>query len=279
MIRFKNTRVMNWEGALRGMRNPKESWGKCDSIGLAHPCMNDFDMADIPLVFMGEEDHRLALQLATQGSDHGKFLRQIFVSVDIIASMSFFWDLDTYTVGVTKNSTSRMHKLGTRLLTEADFDWTNLEGETVDYTYRQNMLNDLNRLIKQYQECDDPKIRLNIWRRIYQDLPQSYIFLRTWTANYEVLRNIYFSREFHKQPEFAEFRRWIETLPYSELITTPRKTPAERKLEKELAEVKASNEKLETAINQVLDSIRGNSEGITNERYVQIYNTLSSSLT
>lgn len=228
MIRIENTRVMNFESAIHGMRNPLESWDKSDSIYLNTFCNDEgmkAEMYDSPLVNMGEADHKLALNLATAGSDHGKFMRQIFVSVDLTAPIYWWKEFDTYKVGTVANSTSTMHKITSRLLTPEDFSWDDDKGVTIDFTYRRNMLNDLNKLIVSYKECDDPVIKKRIWRRLIQDLPSSFNQTRTVTLNYEVLRNMYFARNNHKLVEWRILCKWIESLPYSELITTPRKSP------------------------------------------------------
>ena len=225
LIKVDRIGVYNIENAFHGLRNPLESWDKSDSeykMGLDYT--NHY--------IIGEEDMKLALKLIKAGSDHRKFLRQIFVSMDITAPMTWWWDMDTYKVSTVKNSTSRMHKLGNRLLTEKDFSWNEPTYnsklyKTVDElkiinilmnnvkNHRKETLRYLNELILLWQETKDK----NIWQIIIDDLLESYIFLATWTGNYEILRNIYHARKNHKQYEFRDFCKIIETLPYSELIT------------------------------------------------------------
>lgn len=216
MIKVENLEVLNFEGALRGMRNPLESWSKSDSY---------YDKETGKYV-VGPKDLELALKLTKSGSDHSKFLRQIFVSMDITAPMSWWWDFDTYKVATVRNSTSRMHKLGTRLLTEEDFSFDDEDGNIQITPYRKYIMEDLNRRIKEYQQLKaDGKMEeaTRMWRDIVFDSPQNYNFRSTWTGNYETMRNVYRARRNHKQREFRDFCKFIEEeFPYSELITTPR---------------------------------------------------------
>jgi hypothetical protein len=271
MIKFDNTTVMNFEGALRGMRNPLESWDKSDSKYCrditCEKCatMRGTKVEDEPEcpmqgideeIIIGENDRKLALNLTRAGSDHGKFMRQIFVSVDITAPLYWWKEFDTYKVGTVANSTSTMHKLGSRPLTPNDFSWDNEDGEEWHCTYRQNMLSDLNRLIENWKEARAElegipegmtgtrqivsKRVKNLWRRMIQDLPSSFNQTRTVTLNYQVLRTIYHSdRRNHKQVEWrVGFMDWIKSLPYSELITTPDYNKKADKLLQVLLEVK-----------------------------------------
>ena len=216
MIKIENLEVLNFEGALRGMRNPLESWSKSDSY---------YDKETGKYV-VGPKDLELALKLTKSGSDHSKFLRQIFVSMDITAPMSWWWDFDTYKVATVRNSTSRMHKLGTRLLTEEDFSFDDEDGNIQITPFRKYVMEDLNRRIKEYQQLKaDGKMEeaTRMWRDIVFDSPQNYNFRSTWTGNYETMRNVYRARRNHKQREFRDFCKCIEEeFPYSELITTPR---------------------------------------------------------
>ena len=216
MIKVENLEVLNFEGALRGMRNPLESWSKSDSYYDKETGKN----------VVGPKDLELALKLTKSGSDHSKFLRQIFVSMDITAPMSWWWDFDTYKVATVRNSTSRMHKLGTRLLTEEDFSFDDEDGNIQITPFRKYVMEDLNRRIKEYQQLKaDGKMEeaTRMWRDIVFDSPQNYNFRSTWTGNYETMRNIYRARKNHKQREFRDFCKFIEEkFPYSELITTPR---------------------------------------------------------
>ena len=216
MIKVENLEILNFEGALRGMRNPLESWDKSDSY---------YDK-DTGKYIIGPKDLALALKLTKAGSDHSKFLRQIFVSMDITAPMSWWWDFDTYKVATVRNSTSRMHKLGSRLLTFDDFSIDDEKGNINITPFRKYVLEDLNKRIKEYQKLkDEGKMEeaMALWREIVFDSPQSYNFKSTWTGNYEIMRNVYRARRNHKQREFRDFCKIIENeFPYSELITTPR---------------------------------------------------------
>ena len=214
MIKVENISVMNFDNAIRGMRNPLESWNQSDSYW-----SHDGSFT------IGEKDLEVALKLIKAGSDHSKFMRQIFVSMDITAPMSWWWDFDTYKVSTVKNSTSRMHKLGTRLLTFDDFSVDDEDGNINITPYREYVLNDLNRRIKEFQKLKetDAKSAKKLWREIVFDSPQNYNFLSTWTGSYENLRNVHHARKHHKQREFPDFCKVIEGLPYSELITVERR--------------------------------------------------------
>lgn len=248
MMLLKETRVMNFDGALRGMRNPLESWAKADSIF----AKEHGSFADPVLVKMGKNDLDLANRLALAGSDHGKFLRQIFVCVDITAPLYWWKDFDTYKVGTVANSTSTMHKLGSRGLVAEDFSWDEEEFDSLGHldvtdkatvtSEREFTLSWLNRRIRLWKTIQgavkdttdrEEQRRLRqyakrVWRRFIQDLPSSFNQTRTVTLNYENLRNIYQARKNHKLVEFHVLCKWIGELPYSELITTPRVTPKEK---------------------------------------------------
>ncbi len=207
MLHTEHIEVFNFRGAFRGMRNPKASWHLSDTI---------FDNASGALVTLGENDRKLALTLVTSGSDHRKFLRQILISMDIVAPDYWWKEMDTYKVGTVANSTSTMHKLTSRPLTPEDFSWDE------STPFRKELLAHLNDLIERFKaltknnEADQAKI---IWRQLIQDLPMSFHYTRTWTSNYENLRNIYHARSNHKLSEWHDFCRSLEKLPFSELIT------------------------------------------------------------
>lgn len=215
MLNIKNIEVFNFENALRGMRNPLESWGQSDSN---YTLTSDYILTkkNFPVYYkgyisIGEKDYDLALKLIMAGSDHSKFMRQIFITMDIIAPLYWWKEMDTYKVGTVSNSTSTMHKLGHRLLSTEDFSWDKIT------PYRDNTLHYLNKMITTWKQGGS-KDR-DLWREIIQDLPSSYNQLRTWSANYQILRNIYFARKSHKLKEWHKFCDFIESLPYSELIT------------------------------------------------------------
>ena len=199
MIEVTNINVFNFEGAMRGMRNPMGSWDKNDSTSDS----------------IGEADMKLAKKLVLAGTDHSKFMRQIFVSMDITAPIYWWKEMDTYKVGTVANSTSTMHKLTSKPIEESDFsfdsDWD------LDFNLgKKYIINVCENLRKKYIETKDKRY----WRALIQLLPESYNQTRTWTANYAILRNIYFARRNHKLQEWLDFCKMIESLPYGkELIT------------------------------------------------------------
>ncbi len=202
MIKLSSIKVMNFDNAIRGMRNPLNSWGKIDS----------YIDSDGNFV-MGENDLTLAKKLANAGSDDRKFLRQIFVSVDILAPLYWWKEFDTYKVGTVANSCSTMHKIHAKKFKLADFSWENLDASSTHIL--EVVIDVLNMNREKYLETKDKKY----WWNMIQLLPTSYEQLRTVTLNYEVLRNMYHARENHKLDEWRELCKQIETLPYSELIT------------------------------------------------------------
>lgn len=226
-IELKNTKVMNVDSAIKGMRNPLESWGKSDS-GWTMPVLKHIKSEFI----VGDKDFNLGLKLARAGSDHRKFMRQIFVSVDIEAPWYWWKEYATYKIGTVENSTSMMHKLGSRELTAEDFGWDKVT------EYRECYLSHINKLIRQYETLNNKiermvtknvdtnlirkerQIKKECWRELQQDMCGSFLYFRTATLNYEVLRNMYHSRKNHKLSEWHKFCDWIEELPYSQWITT-----------------------------------------------------------
>lgn len=213
MIKFENTDVVGWEHAIRGMRNPMNSWDKidsCYSIGKN----SDEVQNEKHLFVIGKSDFHLMEQLRNAGTDHRKFMRMITVYVDIIAPLYWWKEFDTYKVGTVANSCSTMHKIAAKRFDCDDFSHEHLMNSgnyilncTVD------MLNDYR---TRYLETKDKKY----WWQMIQLLPSSYNQKRTVMLNYEVLANIYSSRKDHKLDEWRiGFMDWIRTLPYSNLIT------------------------------------------------------------
>lgn len=212
-MNFTNTSVYNINNAINGMRNPLCSWKLSDSNG------NE----------IGEKDLNLAQNLIKAGPEHAKFLRQIFISVDIEAPRFWWNQLDTYKIGTAANSTSTMHTLTKQKISRSDFSFNanfnelvvsfgkSIDGEwefTVE-DYIEDIIDMCENLRQLYMKTGDKKY----WEALIQILPQSYIQTRTWTANYAVLRNIYFQRRNHKLKEWEEFCKWVERLPYAkELI-------------------------------------------------------------
>lgn len=210
MIKLENTDVSGWQAAIRGMRNPMNSWDKSDSgfkPVIEPPC------GDIALRYVvGENDYRLMKQLVQAGSDHSKFMRMINVTADVTAPLYWWKEADTYKVGTVRNSCSTMHKVTAKEFELDDFSHDHLfdNNNTLDY-----IVCALNAYRRNYLETNDK----NWWWQIIQILPSSYNQRATLQLNYTVLRNIYHSRKTHKLDEWHDFCHWIEGLPYSELIT------------------------------------------------------------
>lgn len=222
MIKFDNTQVLNFEGALRGMRNPLNSWDKSDSVFIPFGLCddeNDLELAEMchdkaPII--GKNDLNLAQRLIKGGSDHRKFMRQIFVSVDITAPLYWWKEFDTYKVGTVSNSCSTMHKIASKPIELSDFsiDDFYIEGEGIDLIdCFINVISDCENLRREYLETKDKKY----WRGLIQLLPTSYNQKRTITLNYETIYSIYRQRRNHKLSEWSiGFMEWIDTLPYAE---------------------------------------------------------------
>lgn len=218
MIKIERVNVFGWEAAIRGMRNPMNSWDKSDTI------------FDGDKWCMGENDLKLMKSLVQAGSDHRKFLRMINVTCDIVAPLYWWKEYDTYKVGTVANSCSTMHKIHAKEFTLDDFSHEHLtdkwsdENELIAYNGEYNnapqdvlefTIDALNLYRIRYIETNDIKY----WYDMIQILPTSYNQRRTVQLNYEVLHNMYHARKSHVLDEWVEFCEWIETLPYSELIT------------------------------------------------------------
>ena len=266
MIETDYYSITNFDNAIRGMRNPLESWdsmdsrfGMCfdddeytydrlvkvrnawmdyDSYGQLEDMELEIDKANWEIrakevedwlwessllekdgpyenrFYFGPKDLKLAQNLIRAGADESKFMRQIFVSVDITAPLYWWKEMDTYKVGTVANSTSTMHKLTSKPFTINDFSFDE------DWDFEYNLT--VSSILKTCENLRQKYIKTNnkrYWRALIQLLPESYNQTRTWTANYAVLRNIYFARRNHKLQEWRDFCSWIETLPYAkELI-------------------------------------------------------------
>ena len=205
MLKTENFQTYGWESAIRGMRNPMNSWEKSDSIFNAGFGSDSF--------ICGENDLDLMKRLRKGGPDDRKYLRQIFVSVDITAPLYWWKEMDQYKVGTVTNSCSTMHKITSKEFELEDFSCEHLDGYYQDVMF--SILDVLNLARNKYLKAKD-KI---YWWQIIQLLPSSYNQKRTWTANYEVLCNIYHARKNHKLDEWHTFCDAIENLPYTkELI-------------------------------------------------------------
>jgi hypothetical protein len=203
MIKLDKVNVMNFENAIRGARNPMNSWNKMDSY---YDENNNF--------VLGENDLSLTTRLRKAGTaDHRKYLRQIFVSVDILAPMYWWKEYDTYKVATVANSTSTMHKIHSKPFELDDFSYDHLGN--VELELFKTYVHSLETIRLQYIDTKDREL----WYALIQMLPSSYNQLRTCTFNYETLINMYKSRKNHKLDEWKEFCKWVETLPYAkELI-------------------------------------------------------------
>lgn len=204
MIRLERTSVMNFENAMRGARNPLNSWNRSDSY---YDGQGNY--------VLGENDLSLAIRLCKSGSDHRKFIRQIFVSVDITAPLYWWKEYDTYKIATVANSTSTMHKIHSKPFSMEDFSCDKMSEPTKQVM--GSLIEYLEKLRVNFVQTKDKAI----WNDIIQLLPSSYNQMRTCTLNYETLINIYYARKNHKLDEWHRFCDWIETLPYAkELITT-----------------------------------------------------------
>lgn len=199
MIKLERTSVMNLENAIRGARNPLSSWDRSDSF---YDGEGNF--------VLGEADLALARRLAVAGSDHRKYLRQVFVSVDITAPIYWWKEFDTYKVGTVANSTSTMHKIHSKPFSADDFSHDHLTEE--GRAALDAMISYLEFTRLAYVETKDKKY----WYDLIQLLPSGYNQMRTVTLNYENLINIYYARRNHKLDEWHTLCDWIKTLPYAE---------------------------------------------------------------
>lgn len=249
MLKIENTEVIGWEHAIRGMRNPKNSWvksdsGVCATHGPAHcaDCVyTDCHADDVEIgtkYILGPNDLNLMTTLRNAGTDHRKFMRMITVYLDITAPLYWWKEFDTYKVGTVANSCSTMHKIADKEFTLADFSCEHLDREPYHRNWIESVIVDeditsphkvwmtpfdvlrctiemLNAYRENYLETKDKQD----WWQMIQLLPSSYNQRRTVMLNYEVLANIYKSRRNHKLDEWHTLCDWIERLPYSELIT------------------------------------------------------------
>ena len=230
MLKIENPEVIGWEAAIRGMRNPKNSWEKSDSgvcatHGPAHctDCVyTDCHADDVEIgtnYIIGSNDLDLMTRLRNAGTDHRKFMRMITVYLDITAPFYWWKEFDTYKVGTVANSCSTMHKLTAKEFELDDFSHEHLIVASLNSLKRT--IEDLNACREAYlsDEIKDPEWKKEIWWQMIQLLPSSYNQKRTVMLNYEVLANIYKSRRNHKLDEWHTLCDWIESLPYSKLIT------------------------------------------------------------
>ena len=240
MLKIEKVEIAGLEAAIRGMRNPKNSWERSDSVFIT----SDGDHHDIcgnsgpwygsdgwEEVLIGENDLKLMTTLRNAGTDHRKFMRMITVYLDITAPLYWWKEFDTYKVGTVANSCSTMHKIADKEFAVDDFSHEHLDGVSRDMFIQNDydqpyffcsfedmlyiQVKALNRARNLYLDTKDKKY----WWQMIQLLPSSYNQRRTVMLNYEVLANIYKSRRNHKLTEWHTFCDWIESLPYSEIIT------------------------------------------------------------
>lgn len=221
MIRIENVEIHGWEAAIRGMRNPMNSWERSDS--------EFYDMADylerlfhkapgtsdpVPVFVIGPNDHDLMMRLAKAGPEHAKYRRMIVVWLDVTAPLYWWKEFDTYKVGTVSNSCSTMHKIHSKEFTIDDFSHDHLNNENWKHEL-ELIVNWMNNARQAYLDTESK----DHWWHMIQLLPSSYNQRRTIMLNYEVLSNMYHQRKNHKLDEWQNFCQWIKTLPYSEIIT------------------------------------------------------------
>ena len=231
-MKFENAEVWGFEHSFRGMRNPKNSWDRSDSGKLYwdgtwyHEELKNYFTEYGVNFYIGENDMKLAQTLIKAGNEHRKFMRQIFVSVDITAPLYWWKEFDTYKVGTVANSTSTMHKLATTPITldcfEVDDYDRNLsladnpkddDGLDNISTFEEDIIYVLENIRQKYLETKDKRY----WKELVRWLPESWLQKRTITMNYENVRNMYFQRRNHKLTEWSDsFIKWVESLPYAE---------------------------------------------------------------
>ena len=246
MIKIENVEIVGWEHAIRGMRNPKNSWDKSDSyeavdcgacgrLDREGSCKKEGrDCTGFECYAIGPNDHKLMMSLAKGGPVHAKYRRMITVYLDITAPLYWWKEFDTYKVGTVANSCSTMHKIHDKEFTIEDFSCEHLgvpcfaideNGERVPSIQNlwieslRRTIQDLNIARRFYNTTSEPGLKKQYWWQMIQLLPTSYNQKRTIMLNYEVLVGMYESRKDHKLDEWREFCKWIESLPYSELIT------------------------------------------------------------
>lgn len=230
MLKIEETEVVGWRAAIRGMRNPMNSWEKSDSFipcylkTKCHECEDNQKCAyyfedGLPYKkddFIGTNDIDLMTRLRNAGTDHRKFMRMITVYLDITAPLYWWKEFDTYKVGTVANSCSTMHKIAAKEFTLEDFSCEHLQNSWL--AHLKETIGLLNEARDAYNWCNTDA-KKEWWWQMIQLLPSSYNQKRTVMLNYEVLANMYKSRRNHKLDEWHTFCDWIEKLPYSELIT------------------------------------------------------------
>lgn len=232
-MKFEHANTYNWENAMRGLRHPMESYHKADTLWYEDTptneqyCFNqaiEIDSNNASFLGIGQKDMDLAQRMIKAGTPNDKFLRQIFVSIDITAPLFWWKEMDQYKVATVTNSTSTMHKLATTPITKECFEMDDYDGslkifdqepynidEYIDDMW-DSIISYCETLRKRYLETKNIKY----WKALIRILPESWLQTRTWTANYSVLRNIIHWRSTHRLSEWKQFVEFCKTLPYSE---------------------------------------------------------------
>lgn len=238
MLKIENTEVFGWDATIRGMRNPKNSWEKSDSKFVRDPDYGCFgacpcaELVDCDCCHVGPNDLKLMTTLRNAGTDHRKFMRMIIVYLDITAPLYWWKEFDTYKVGTVANSCSTMHKIADKEFTLEDFSHEHLCDDELALLEEVIARLNMNRIVfiakndkqvDRYAVMSDEcyaKYKKTLWWQMIQLLPSSYNQKRTVMLNYEVLANMYKSRRHHKLDEWHTLCDWIESLPYSKLISS-----------------------------------------------------------
>lgn len=239
MIKIENTEVFGFEAAIRGMRNPLNSWAKSDSIwkdGYDYKREENYST-----FYVGNNDLDLMQRLVSAGSDHSKFMRMIHVQCDVAAPLYWWKEYDTYKVGTVANSCSTMHKIHEKEFTLDDFSQEHLDGYSLDVL--ENIIVRLNDNRKHFVETNEK----DYWWQMIQLLPSSYNQKRTIDLNYAVLRNMH-TRKHHKLDEWREFCKWAESLPYSQLITSDNRSEVDEMEEKYHSQLRLVSQYHETLV-------------------------------
>lgn len=209
-MKFENTEVMNFSGAFRGMRNPMDSWDRSDSQWHVPYYADEHDTDPIDWFDkIGDKDIELAQKLIAAGPEHRKFLRQIFVSVDITGALFWWKEFDTYKVGTVANSCSTMHKIAAYPITLESFEIDDFRPDIVNVS---GFIELLETMRVAYNETKDKRI----WKELIRWLPESWLQKRTVTLSYENIRQIVRQRANHKLTEWHRFIDWARTLPYAD---------------------------------------------------------------
>lgn len=215
MIKLEKEKIVGLEEAIRGMRNPMNSWERSDSEEVMTETPEQLSL--ITEYRIGQNDHDLMMKLAEAGSVHAKYRRMIVVYVDIAAPLYWWKEFDTYKVGTVANSTSTMHTLHKRDLTIDDFSTDQLFYDEI--CHLEDLISVINGDRQMYVDSNEEYLKKKYWYNMIQLLPSSFNQMRTVQMNYEVLANIYPTRRLHKLYEWQDFCDWITLLPYSRLIT------------------------------------------------------------